>query len=39
MTLVTRTLVEQDPIQITFKRENKVRRFLSKPKVDNVIND
>ena len=32
-------LLEQDPVQMTFKRENKVRRFLSKLKVDNVIND
>ena len=32
-------LLEQDPVQLTFKRENKVRRFLSKLKADNVIND
>ena len=32
-------LLEQDPIQITFKRENKDRRFLSKLKADNVISD
>ena len=32
-------LLEQDPIQMTFKRENKVRRFLSKLKADNVISD
>ena len=32
-------MLEHDPIQMTFKRENKVRRFLSKLKADNVISD
>ena len=32
-------LLEQDLVQLTFKRENKVRRLLSKLKADNVIND
>ena len=32
-------MLEHDPIKMTFKRENKVRHFLSTLKADNVISD